>query len=248
MGVKSSQATNVMNPTTIHDSNVVINRANIRCNRFIQKFQLRKLYQRWAVHLFGKYKRDDVSKYPVLNDGEKELLLTELNEIENGFYQSLKELIEHCESEVENWSVDEKYRWKDFCRAIGTNEPVYQIAHPQIRNIIKNKNDISSNKSLILKVSPVIGYLIADDTIDKPDCFYNVLQSLGTRSDDIVTKLLSKRATQAATEPSTIALMLQHENIKTSGSCYGASYVRQRPKYAWDTEQQDVEVNTGCGM
>ena len=259
LGIKKSQASIITNPTTVHDESNPIRKFNLQSNRFILNFKLRKLYQRWAVNTFGSYKRENASKFPKLTNRELKSMKTQLSALEQNnskIYESLVNLIDWCDTKLAELSSNEEKHtfiseWKNFIRAIGTNEPVYQIAHPQIRLLLqKTKNEIldENNKNTLMKYSPVLGFLVYNTDVVKPECFWYLLNSLGSRCDFIMTKLLSKRRLQDAAANPTEDVVALHNDFETSGSYYSATYKRQRPMYAWDTVKISREIDTKCGM
>ena len=252
MGIKSKNANDLNIPTTVHESETIIQRCNLRSNRFIIDVKLRKQYQRWAVGIFGTYKREHQKKFPSIKGGEKTTFIRNLKKFKDDnkkIYESLIKLMLWAENQVERWENDDKDNkiyWKHIFRCIGGDEPVYQLAHYHIRNILQDKNQILAEKDKIMKYSPLIGFITFNDKITKPDEWWEVCAELGARSDRIITKLINKRKSQQPLQVPTAQQVQAHSSIE-SGCFYSEPYQRLRPRYAWDHIPKDEQnIATEC--
>ena len=82
-----------------------------------------------------------------------------------------------------------------FLRAIASDEPVYHMAHPSITHIFahfdRQTYDNNNNKDLISYHSPLVYKLVKfckEKGLLLPDSFYQLVQSLGTLAESMVTQ------------------------------------------------------------
>ena len=244
--LKQHRATTAVNPTTVYDATQEVkNKQSSRfSDRYITRYQLRTLSQRWYQTTFPKYHRE--TRLDPINQSEYNKLLLGLNK--DGYKEFVK-LIKWTNDNVDtisNTFLSENELFdKDFqhvIRALVSNEIVLASIPVHIIDILINDDeDISSRENRIKfkKYSPLLHSLlfVNSENIQLPPAFMNVLKHAALRAKAVLDKLIQKQKHDEI-KPTQDQLD-EFNNYQKSGSWYSATKKRNRPLY----QQDSVDLN-----
>ncbi len=250
------------NPTTTYENSPVVGKMVYGSNRYLTGItkETRGSLIKWWQNRFGKYTREKTAgslKSRARTKMSKQLVEKGYKAVQNlmiWYDNNKKAENENKEPEI---NEENKQKLKHFFRCVIASEPQYQTMHIQISDIfikndldyLTNEQSMSMHKNKIQLYSPILCDLFYSD-LNFPDSFYNLLKHMADKCDKLYTKSCAILAHDVVvpTDEQKKDLL----DYKKSGTFYGASWKRIRPKYKQDTiskckqAMEDISDVTKC--